>query len=130
MQNLSANISVHIKPVFQSEKIGQGPTPKEEKFPLVSIQCVVFKFNCNLCDASYAEPRHLRQRISEHKYLVIDRHIEDHGLTKFALEDKHFSFLKKCRSKFDYLVFEMLFIKALSPALNTHKDSIRAKLFA
>ena len=43
--------------------------------------------------------------------------------------DKQFSVLKKCRSKFDCLFFEMLFIRELNPELNTQKDSIRAKLF-
>ena len=40
-----------------------------------------------------------------------------------------FSVLRKCRSKFDCLIFEMLFIKELKPGLNTQKDSVRAKLF-
>ena len=43
--------------------------------------------------------------------------------------DKQFSILRKCRSKFDCLIFEMLFIKELKPGLNTQKDSVRAKLF-
>ena len=131
MQNLSAKIGVHIKPVFQSKKIGQVLAPKEMKPPIVSNQCVVYKFQCNLCDTDYVgyTTRHLHQRISEHKYSEIGRHIEEHGLTKSALEDEQFSILKKCRSKFDCLVFEMLFIKELSPVLNTQKDSIRAKLF-
>ena len=33
------------------------------------------------------------------------------------------------QSKFDCLVFEMLFIKKLKPNLNIQTDSIRAKLF-
>ena len=49
---------------------------------------------------------------------------------KSALEDKKFSFLKKCRSKFDCLIFEMLSIKELIPVLNTQKkDSIHAQPF-
>ena len=55
--------------------------------------------------------------------------IEQHGLSRTDLVDKQFSVLKKCRSKFDCLIFEMLFIKELNPQLNTQKDSIRAKLF-
>jgi len=119
------------KPVFQSKKIGQVLAPKEKKPPIVSNQCVVYKFQCNLCDADYVgyTTRHLHQRIGEHKYSAIGRHIKEHGLTKSALEDKQFSILKKCRSKFDCLVFEMLLIKELSPVLNTQKDSIRVKLF-
>ena len=36
MQNWSANIGVHIKPVFQSKKVDQ-----EKKAPVVSNQCMV-----------------------------------------------------------------------------------------
>ena len=60
---------------------------------------------------------------------AIGRHLEQHGLLKADLIDKQFSVLKKYRSKFVCLIFEMLFIKELNPELNTQKDSIRAKLF-
>ena len=53
MQNLSANIGVHIKPVFQSKNIGQVLAPKEKKPPIVSNQCVVYKFQYHLCDALF-----------------------------------------------------------------------------
>jgi len=101
---------------------------KVHNLPEISNQSVVYKFQCNLCDADYVgwTTRHLHQRISEHKYSAIGRH----GLTKSALEDKQFSVLKKCSSKFDCLVFELLFIKEVSPVLNTQKDSIRAKLYS
>ena len=41
--------------------------------------------------------------------------LEDHGLSKSDLTDKQFSVLRKCRSQFDCLIFEMLFIKELKP---------------
>ena len=41
----------------------------------------------------------------------------------------HFSILKKCKSKFDSLVFEMIFINELRPSLNVQSDSLRAKVF-
>ena len=74
-----------------------------------------------LCNADYARysSRHLHQCISEHKYLAIGKLIQKHQLTQSALEDKQFSNLKKCRLKFDCLIFEVLFIKELSPLLNT-----------
>ena len=72
---------------------------------------------------------HFYQCSNEHKYSTIGRHLEQHGLSRTDLVDKQFSVLKKCRSKFDCLIFEMLFIKELNPQLNTQKDSIRAKLF-
>ena len=40
-----------------------------------------------------------------------------------------FSILKKCKSKFDCLVFEMCFINELRPSLNVQSDSLRAKVF-
>ena len=39
------------------------------------------------------------------------------------------SILKKCKSKFDCLVFEMFFINELRPSLNVQSDSVRAKVF-
>ena len=121
MQVLSANIGVQIKPVFQTMKIGQVLAPKEKKRPIVNNQCVVYKFECDLCDADYVgyTARHLHQRINEHKYSTIGKHLEQHGLLKNDLADKQLSVLKKCRSKFDCLIFEMLFIKELNPELNT-----------
>ena len=65
----------------------------------------------------------------DYRVFAIGRHLEQHGLSRNDLVDKQFSVLKKCRSKFDCLIFEMLFIKELNPQLNTQKDSIRAKLF-
>ena len=126
-----SNIGVQIKLVFQTKKIGQILALKEKKPPIVNNQCLVYKFECDLCDADYVgyTGRHLHQRINEHKYSAIRRHLEQHGLSRNDLVDKQFSVLKKCRSKFGCLIFEMLFIKELNPQLNTRKDSIRAKLF-
>ena len=129
MQNLSAKIGMQIKPVFQSKKISQVLSPKEKKPPIVNNQCVVYKFQCALCNTYYVRYTtwHLHQCIAEHS--AIGRHLEDHGLSKSNLKDKQFSVLRKCRSKFDCLIFEMSFIKELKPGLNTQKDSVCAKLF-
>ena len=127
MQISSANIGVQIKPVFQTKKIGQILALKE-KPPIINNQCVVYKFECDLCDADYVgyTARHLHHCINEHKYSAIARHLEQHGLLNADLADKQFSGLEKCRSKFYCLIFEMLFIKELNPELNTQKDFIRA----
>ena len=42
---------------------------------------------------------------------------------------KRFEVLKKCRSKFDCLLYEIHFIRTLKPNLNVQADSIRAKVF-
>ena len=39
-----------------------------------------------------------------------------------------FKILKKCQSKLDCLIFEILFIRELEPKLNKKSDSIRAKV--
>lgn len=61
--------------------------------------------------------------ISKHKYSAVGRHLEEHGLPR----DKKFSVLKKCRSMFDYLIFEMLLIKEYKKTLfmsNILRDSV------
>ena len=98
---------------------------------IASQHCVVYKFACDLCDADYVgyTARHLHQRIAEHKYSAIGKHLlEVHG-DKNLLNEDQFRVLKKCRGKFDCLVYEILFIEELRPTRNTQSDSISAKLF-
>ena len=92
--------------------------------------CLVYSFQCDLYDANYVgfTARHLHQRISEHRYSAIGKHLETQRDNKRAKIDHLFKVLKKCRSKFDCLIYEMLFIKDIKPSLNTQSDSIRAKL--
>ena len=75
MQILSANNGAPIKPVFQTKKIGLILALKEKKPPIVNSQCVVYKFECDLCDADYVgyTARHLHQLINEHKYSGFDK---------------------------------------------------------
>ena len=51
---------------------------------------------------------------------------------KTMLQDllKRFEVLKKCRKKFDCLVYEILLIRALKPNLNVQSDSIWGKVFS
>ena len=94
-------------------------------------QCVVYEHRCDLRDADYVGYmcRHLFQRINEHKYSVIGKHLREvHNLRNKDLRDQ-FTILKKCRRKLDCLIYEMLFIKDRKPSLNTQSDSIKAKLF-
>ena len=111
------------KACLSVQKDQSNPRPKREE----AADCQ----QCDLCDTDYVRytTQHLHQRIGEHKHSAIGRHLEDYGLSKSDLKDKQFSILRKCRTKFDCLIFEMLFIKELKPGLNTQMDSIRAKLF-
>ena len=81
--------------------------------------CVVYKFSCDLCDTDYVgyTSRHLFQRIAEHKYSAIGKHLqEEHRLQPSNLQDQ-FRVLKKCRTKFDCLIYG---IKSHYNVLNVH----------
>ena len=125
--DLGTKINQQLQPVFTSKKIADHLRVTEEKPPLINQQSVVYEFICDLCDTNYIgyTCRHLHQRAEEHKYSVIGH---AHGLTPTNLI-KNFNVLKKCRSKLDCLIYEMLWIKKKGPKLNTQTDSIHAKLF-
>jgi len=79
--------------------------------------------------SSFCTSRHLFQRIAEHKHSALGKHLQqEHRLQLTNLQDQ-FTVLKKCRTKFDCLLYEMLFIRNIKPKLNTQSDSVRAKLF-
>ena len=134
LNDLSHKMRTVIQPVFVSNKIEQKLKVQEKKPPIVNQQCVVYRFQCDLCDASYVgyTLRHLHQRVDEHKNTTssIGKHFRDkHRIVPKDL-DKQFHVIEKCKTKFDCLVHEMLVIRELSPSLNVQSDSIRAKLFS
>ena len=78
--------------------------------------------------------RHLHQRMEEHKRpsSSIGKHIISHSeynKNRGILNSNRFKILKHCHSKFDYLLYEMLFIRNLKPSLNVKSDAIKGKLF-
>ena len=112
INSLGSKVDVHEKPVFTSKKLSQTKSVKEKKPPIVNTQCVIYLFQCDLSDANcvgYAA-LHLHQRICEHCYSSIGKHIET---------DYLFKVLRKCNSKFDCFVYEILCIKDIKPSLNT-----------
>ena len=125
---LGSMINANVKPIFTSRKLSQTLSVKENKLPIVNKQCVLYSFQCDLCDANYVgfTARHLHQRISDS---ATGKHLETQHDNKRAKIDHVFKVLKKCRSKFDCLIYEMLFIKDIKPSLNTQSDSMRTKLF-
>ena len=132
LSNLSKKIDHTLQPVFKSRKICEDLKMREPKPPLINQQCVVYNYQCDLCDAEYVgyTSRHLHQRIDEHRFSAIGKHLKnDHGLYNFDDLANNFSVLKKCNGKLDCLIYEMLFIRKKKPSLNTQSDSIRAKLF-
>ncbi|XP_073233004.1 uncharacterized protein [Porites lutea] len=133
LADLSRKINADISPVYTSRKIKDEIKVKEDKPPLVSQQCVVYSFQCSLCDAGYVgyTCRHLHQRIEEHKGSAIGNHLrEQHDMEPEDIAQS-FRILRTCQNKFDCLIFEILmfFIQELKPTLNKQCDSICAKLF-
>ena len=59
---------------------------------------------------------------------MIGQHMKEHR-EDTARVDGCFKVLKKCQSKFECLLFEMLFLRDIRPSMNEQSDSIRAKLF-
>ena len=69
--------------------------------------------------------RNTREQLSS----SIGKHLSDvHHVGTEEISDK-FSVLRKCKNKFDCLVYEMLYIRDIKPSLNVQSDSISAKLF-
>ena len=107
---------------------------KEAKPPIVNEQCVVYNFQCDLCDAGYVgyTRRNLHNHVKGPKQQssAIAKHCKNVHETIPQDLLKRFEALKKCGNKFDCLVYEMLFIRTLKPNLNVQSDSIRAKVFS
>ena len=114
LSDLSNKIDHTLQPVFKSRKICEDLGMCEPKPPIISQQCVVYNYKCDLCDAEYVgyTSRHLHQRIDEHRYSAIGKHLKnDHSLETIGDLTKNFSVLKKCNGKLDCLIYEMLFIR-------------------
>jgi len=133
LKDLSLKTHTTVFPVFVSHKIEQELQVQEPKPQIVDQQCVVYSFQCNLCDAGYVgyTRGHLHERVTGHKQQASSIYKHYRAKHDMAPGDihKHFRVLKKCKNKFDCLIHEMLLIKQLRPSLNIQSDSIRAKLF-
>ncbi|CAH3114554.1 unnamed protein product, partial [Pocillopora meandrina] len=131
MRDLSSKIGIDVQPVYTSKKLEQDLKLKEIKPCIVSQHSVVYCFKCDLSDSNYVgyTTHHLFQRITDHRYSAIGRHLRDAHGNIDLLNESQFRMLKKCGTKWDCLVYEMLYIRTIRPNLNTQSDSIRAKLF-
>ena len=126
LKNLSQKIQVTVLPIFVSHKIKQHLKLREVRPPIVNQQSLVYQFKCDLCDAGYVgyTRRHLHQRVDEHKNASssIGKHFRlEHSYVPSDLA-KNFTILKKCKSKFDCLIYEMFLINELRPSLNVQSD--------
>ena len=85
--SLGAKIDVNLKPVFTRKKLSQILSVKENKSPIVSNQCVVYLFQCDLCDANYVG--------YTHRYSTIGKHLETQHGNKRRKIDHLFKVLRK-----------------------------------
>ena len=79
---ISVQKSALMKPIYTSKKLEQDLKLKEIKPRIVNQHSVVYCFKCDLCDSNYVgyTTRHLFQRIADHRYSAIGRHLRDaHG---------------------------------------------------
>ena len=53
LNNLSLKVKRTIQPVFVSHKLNEDLKVREVKPAIVNQQCLVYDFQCNLCDAGY-----------------------------------------------------------------------------
>ena len=115
--------------MFTSKKIADDIKVAEAKPLFMNQQCVVYKFKCDLCGADYVgyTRRNLFQRIEKHKHSAIGKHLRDAHNQRNKDLPEQFTILKKCRGKFECLIYEMLFIQIMKPELNTQSDSIKKK---
>ena len=84
LKDLSLKVHTTIQPVFVSRKIEQELNVKETKPPIVNQQCVVYSFQCDLCDACYVgyTRGHLLNSVKDDKQQssVIAKHYKNvHG---------------------------------------------------
>ena len=109
-RRVSRNIDAVVQPVYTSQKIKRQLKPKEHKPPIVNQQNVVNYYKCGLCEADHVglTSRHQHQRVEEHKRPTIGYHVKDEHGKDLETIGSNFEILKKCQSKLDCLIFEML----------------------
>ena len=69
LRDLSTKVQKTIQPVFTSYKLKQDLSLRESKPNIVTQQCVVYLFKCDLCDAGYVgyTKGHLYTRVEGHR---------------------------------------------------------------
>jgi len=97
MRDLSSKIGIDIQPIHTGKKLEQDLKLNEIKPRIVNQHSVVYCFECDLCDSNYVgyTTRHLFQRIADHRYSAIGRHLRDAHVNIDLLNESQFRLLKK-----------------------------------
>ena len=79
MRDLTSKIGIYVQSIYTSKKLEQDLKLKEIKPRIVNQHRVVYCFKSDLCDSNYVRytTRHLFQRIADHRYSAIGRHLRD-----------------------------------------------------
>ena len=109
LTDLSSKIRTTIQPVFVSRKLKEDLKVREVKPVNVSQQFVVYKFQCNLCDAGYVgyTRGHLHERVDGHNQKsssICKHYFGDHNSNVPPCLSEQFHVLTKCTNKFDCLI--------------------------
>ena len=69
LRDLSSKVKNTIQHVFTSRKLKQDLSVRERKPNIVTQQCVVYFFKCDLCDVGYVgyTKSHLHTRVEGHR---------------------------------------------------------------
>ena len=110
-------MATHYNLFFASRKLEQDLKLREVKLSIVNQQCVVHHIqSCDLCDAIMWA---ILQHVGKHKHLAIGKHFLEGNGRSHLLNQSHFNILTKFQSKFDCLLFEVLYIKKLKLTFDT-----------
>ena len=115
--------STLAKIVFVSHKVGSVLSPKDP-IPSKYITCVVYKFLCGGCGATYIgeTDRHYEVRKREHLYTnkvsAIYRHTQSNPIRQQSCSDQCFSVMDRANSKYAIELKEGLHIMWEKPEIN------------
>ena len=116
LTDLSSKSKTTIHPVFISRKLNKDLKVREIKPAIVNQQCLVYKFQCNLCDAYMlvklaATTTNALIDTSKNRLSVCKHYFSEHNSNVPPCLLEHFHVLTKFFNKFDCLINEMLFIR-------------------
>ena len=99
LTDLSSKIKTTIQPVFTSRKLNEDL--REVKPATVNQQCVVYKFQCKLCDAGYVDYSrgHLHECVDGHKQKsssIFKHYFSEHNSNVPPCLSEQFHVLTKC----------------------------------
>ena len=109
--------------VYETHKIKDHFKLKAD-VPKFLLTKVVYKFICsNDANVEYIgyTNRTLKERVAEHRTTctAVSNHVSECSTCKSkGISIDNFQVLKKCRNKFDTMIYEALYIKRLNPNLN------------